>query len=54
MHRLSSDVASLDYSLAVVLWRLTEVASLVEEHGLWGKRASVLVAHMLSSCGTQA
>ena len=29
------------------------MASLVAEHRLWGARASVLVAHGLSSCGTQ-
>ena len=54
VHRLSSDVASLEYSLVVVLWLLTAVASLVEEHRLWGMWTSVVVAHMLSNCGTRA
>ena len=37
-------VASRGCSLVAVLRLLTEVASLVEEHGLWGARASVVVA----------
>ena len=35
---------SRGYSLVAVCMLLTEVASLVEEHGLWGARASVVVA----------
>ena len=41
------------YSQNVVLRLLIAVASLVE-HGLWGTQASVVVAHGLSSCGSQA
>ena len=32
---------------------LAEVASLIVEHGLWGVGTSVVVAYMLSSCGSQ-
>ena len=35
----------MDFSLVAVYMLLTEVASLVEEHGLSGARASVVVAH---------
>ena len=49
---LSLVAASGGYSL---LWCtgffLIVVASLVAEHGLHGARASVVVAHDLSSCG---
>ena len=42
------------YSVVVVLGRLTAVASLAVEHGLWGARASVVAVPGLSSCGSQA
>ena len=45
---------SRGYFLVAVCMLLTEVASLVEEHGLWGARASVVVAHGFSSRGSQA
>ena len=41
------------YSLAVVCGLLTAV-SLIAEHGFWGAQASVVAAHGLSSCGSQA
>ena len=47
-------VTSRAYSLVAVCMLLTEVASLVEEHGLWGARASVVVAHGFSSRGSRA
>ena len=46
--------ASRGSSLVAVCMLLTEVASLVEEHGLWGARASVVVAHGFSSRGSRA
>ena len=44
----------VDFSLVAVYMLLTEVASLVEEHGLSGARASVVVAPRLYSCGARA
>ena len=41
------DVASKGYSLVSVLRFLTAVVSLVVEHGLYGTRASVVMAHEL-------
>ena len=41
LHRLFSSVASEGYSLVVVCRLLTELASLVAEHGLKGLGASV-------------
>ena len=46
--------ASRDCSPVVVCGLLVEVASLVAEHGLWGARASVVVALGLSSCRSRA
>ena len=45
--------ASGGYSLVAVGRLLTEVASLVE-HRLWGLQATVIAAHGLSSCSSQA
>ena len=42
------------YSLAVVYSLLIAVASLIVEQRLEGSQASVVVAHVLSSCGFQA
>ena len=42
------------YPLVVVCGLLIAVASLVVEHGLYGARVSVLVALVLSSCGSWA
>ena len=50
---LSLVAARRGCSVAVVHGLLIAVASLVE-HGLWGTQASVVVAHGLSSCGSQA
>ena len=47
-------VASRSYSVLATHGLLTEVASLVGEHGIWSVRASVVVAHRLSyskECG---
>ena len=44
-------MASRGYSLVTVR-ELIAVASLVAEHRLLGARASVLVTHGLSSCGS--
>ena len=46
--------ASKGYFPVTVLEILTVVVSLVAEHGLSGKQASVVAAHGLSSCGSQA
>ena len=43
-HGLSLVAASMGYSLVVVHGFLTEVASLVEEHGLWRGQVSVVAA----------
>ena len=42
------------YTLVAVHTLFMAVASLVVEHGLWGRQASVVAAHVLSSCGSQA
>jgi len=47
-------MASWGYSLVAVCGLLIAVASFVGEHGLWGSRASVVVACGLSSCGSWA
>ena len=44
----------VSYSLVVVRGLLTAVASLVAEHSLWRSWTSVVAAHELSSCGSQA
>ena len=49
----SLGVASRGYFLVAVCRLLTTVASLVEEHRLWGTRASVVEAHGFSGCGSQ-
>ena len=46
--------ASRDCSPVVVCGLLVDVASLVAEHGLWGARASVIVALRLISCRSRA
>ena len=51
---LSVAAVSRDYSPAAVCDLLIALASLVAEHGLKGMWASVIVAHGLSSCGSQA
>ena len=51
--RVSLVVVSRGYAL-VVHRLLIALASLVAEHGLKGMWASVIVAHGLSSCGSQA
>ena len=43
--------ASRGYSLVAVCRLLTQVASLIVEHWLWGVGTSVVVGYMLSSCG---
>ena len=50
----SLDVVSRDYSLVAVSRLLVVVASLAAGHGLWGSQDSVVVAHVLSSCGSWA
>ena len=47
-------VASRGYTLVAVHNLFMAVASLVVEHGLWGTQASVVAAHVLSRCGSQA
>ena len=47
-------VVTWGYSLLVVHGLLTAVACLAVEHGLHGVLASVVVAHVLSSCRVQA
>ena len=42
------------YSLVVVCRLLTAVASLAVEHRLSGAHTSVVAAHALSNCGSQA
>ena len=54
VHGLSLVVESGDYSLVVVCWFLSAVASLVAEHRLYGAGASVAVARGLSHCRSQA
>ena len=49
---LSLGVVSGDYSLVAVCRLLVAVTSLAAEHGLCGPRASVVVGHGLSSCGS--
>ena len=44
VRRLSLVMASEGYSLVAVLWLLIAMASLIEEHRLWGTRASIVVA----------
>ena len=46
-HELSLVAMSKGYSLVAVLRLLTEVASLIVEHVLWGVQASVVTAHSL-------
>ena len=46
--------ASGSYSLAEVCRLLIALASLIAMHGLQGVWASVVVAHGLGSCGSQA
>ena len=48
MHRLSLAVVSQGYSLAVVHGLLIAVASIVEDHQLWGSQTSVVAAPRLS------
>ena len=52
--RLSLVAASGGLCFFVVCGLLIAGASLVAEHGLLGTQASVVVAHRLSSCGSQA
>ena len=47
-------IAEQTFSLVAVLMLLVAVGSLVAEHGPWGMWASVVVAHGLSSCSSQA
>ena len=54
MHRLSLVVATGGYSLAVELWLLVAVDSVVAEYGIRTQAGSLFVAHRLScptACG---
>ncbi|CAN0428741.1 unnamed protein product [Rangifer tarandus platyrhynchus] len=54
MTTISVVVASWSYSVLAIHRLLTEVTSLVAEHGIWSVRTSVVVAHQLSyskECG---
>ena len=47
-------MASRVYSLVVVCRLLFAVASMVVEHRLWGKWASIVVARRLGNCSSWA
>ena len=54
MHGLSLVTESMSYSLVVIGRVLIEVTSLVSEYRLQDKLTSVVVASVLSICGSQA